>query len=336
MKALLIGGTGTISTSVAALARERGWEVTLLNRGTRPAPQGMASITADIRDEQAAAQALKGKYFDVTAQFIGYGAEDAARDIRLFQEKTSQYIFISSASAYQKPPAGYPITESTPLKNPYWAYSQRKIQAEEVLMEAYREKGFPVTIVRPSHTYDQRKVPVAIHGDKGNWQVLQRILEGKPVILPGDGTSLWTLTHARDFAKGYVGLMGNPHALGNAYHITSDETMTWNQIYGTLASALGKNLNPLHVPSRLLGIWGRQYDMEGQLLGDKANTVIFDNTKIKREVPDFVCTTSMAEGIREAAEYMMSHRECQILDEAFDQWCDRVCAAMEAAEAVFR
>lgn len=216
MKALFIGGTGTISTAVTALAREKGWEVTLLNRGSKPVPEGMESIVSDIHDEAAVARIMEGRTYDVVAQFIAYGAEDVQRDIRLFQGKTRQYIFISSASAYQKPAAGCPITESTPLINPYWEYSRKKIDAEEVLTAAYRKNGFPVTIVRPSHTYDGKKPPVAIHGHKGNWQILKRILEGKPVIIPGDGTSLWTLTHSADFARGYVGLMGNPHAIGNA------------------------------------------------------------------------------------------------------------------------
>ncbi len=215
----------------------------------------MRSIVADIHDEQAVAKAIAHESYDVVAQFIGYTAEDVKRDIRLFQNKTRQYIFISSASAYQKPLADYRITESTPLVNPYWQYSRNKIEAEEVLMTAYRTTGFPVTIVRPSHTYNGTKPPVSVHGAKGNWQILKRILEGKPVIIPGDG-SLWTLTHSKDFAKGYVGLMANPHAIGNAFHITTDESMTWNQIYETIADALGKPLNALHVASDFLAEHG--------------------------------------------------------------------------------
>lgn len=203
MKALFIGGTGTISTDVVALAQQKGWEITLLNRGSKKMPEGIHSIIADINDEEAVAKAIVSEHYDVVAQFIGYTAEDVKRDIRLFQNKTRQYIFISSASAYQKPLADYRITESTPLVNPYWQYSRNKIEAEEVLMAAYRTNGFPVTIVRPSHTYNGTKPPVSVHGDKGNWQILKRILEGKPVIIPGDGSSLWTLTHSKDFAKGY-------------------------------------------------------------------------------------------------------------------------------------
>ena len=285
MKALFIGGTGTISTDVVALAQQRGWEITLLNRGSKKLPEGMRSIVADIHDEQAVAKAIAHESYDVVAQFIGYTAKDVERDIRLFQHKTKQYIFISSASAYQKPQTDYRITESTPLVNPFWEYSRNKIEAEEVLMTAYRTTGFPVTIVRPSHTYNGTKPPVSVHGAKGNWQILKRILDGKPVIIPGDGSSLWTLTHSKDFAKGYVGLMANPHAIGNAFHITTDESMTWNQIYETIADALGKPLNALHVASDFLAEHGETYDFRGELLGDKAATVVFDNSKIKRLVP---------------------------------------------------
>lgn len=332
MKALLIGGTGTISTAVAALARKRGWELTLLNRGHKPVPEGMKSIIADIRDEEAAAQAVDGLQFDVVAQFIGYNAEDVLRDIRLFNGRTKQYIFISSASAYQKPLQHYRITESTPLANPYWTYSQKKIEAEDALLQAYRKDGFPVTIVRPSHTYDGTKPPVALHGRGSNWQILKRILDDKPVIIPGDGSSLWTLTHSTDFAKGYVGLMGNPHAIGNAYHITSDESMTWNQIYEIIADTLGKPLKALHVASDFLARHGESYDFRGQLLGDKAVSVVFDNSKIKAAVPDFVCTVSMAEGLRNSVNYMLEHKELQVEDPEFDQWCDAIVERMKRAE----
>lgn len=330
MKALFIGGTGTISTSVVARAMEKGWEVTLLNRGNRPLPEGAESLIGDIHDEEGVSRLLDGRYFDVVAEFVAFTPEDVQRDIRLFGGRCGQYIFISSASAYQKPVAGYPITESTPLANPYWAYSRNKAAAEETLMNAYGETGFPVTIVRPSHTYCDEKVPVAIHGNRGSWQVLRRIQQGKPVIIPGDGTSLWTMTHASDFAKGYVALMANPHALGNAYHITTDETMTWNQIHEVIAKALGTELKAVHIPSDLLALCGKQYDLEGALLGDKANTVIFDNTKIKREAPEFVCTTSMAAGITRAVQKAAAHPERQMLDPEFDAWCDRVIAHYEA------
>lgn len=335
MKALFIGGTGTISTDVVALAQQRGWEVTLLNRGSKKIPEGIRSIVADINDERAVAKAIEYESYDVVAQFIAYTAADVERDIRLFQNKTGQYIFISSASAYQKPLADYRITESTPLANPYWQYSRNKIEAEEVLMSAYRISRFPVTIVRPSHTYNGTKPPVCVHGDKGNWQILKRILDGKPVIIPGDGTSLWTLTHSKDFAKGYVGLMANPHAIGNAFHITTDESMTWNQIYQTIAEALGKPLNALHVASDFLAAHGENYDFRGELLGDKASVVVFDNSKIKRLVPDFICTISMAEGLRQAVHYMLAHPESQTPDWDFDSWCDRIADSMRAADKAF-
>ena len=335
MKALFIGGTGTISADVVELAQQRGWEITLLNRGSRKLPEGMRSIIADIHDEEAVAKAVTDESYDVVAQFIAYTAEDVERDIRLFRDKTKQYIFISSASAYQKPLADYRITESTPLVNPYWQYSRHKIAAEEVLMAAYRTTGFPVTIVRPSHTYNGTKPPVSLHGNNGNWQILKRILDGKPVIIPGDGSSSWTLTHSRDFAKGYVGLMANPHAIGNAFHITTDESMTWNQIYQTIADALGKPLNALHVASDFLARHGENYDFRGELLGDKAATVVFDNSKIKRLVPDFICTTSMADGLRQAVQYMLSHPETQTPDPEFDSWCDRIADAMCAADRAF-
>lgn len=335
MKALFIGGTGTISTDVVALAQQRGWEVTLLNRGSKKIPEGIRSIVADINDEEAVAKAIEHESYDVVAQFIAYTAADVERDIRLFQNKTGQYIFISSASAYQKPLADYRITESTPLANPYWQYSRNKIEAEEVLMSAYRTSRFPVTIVRPSHTYNGTKPPVCVHGNKGNWQILKRILDGKPVIIPGDGTSLWTLTHSKDFAKGYVGLMANPHAIGNAFHITTDESMTWNQIYQTIAEALGKPLNALHVASDFLAAHGENYDFRGELLGDKASVVVFDNSKIKRLVPDFICTISMAEGLRQAVHYMLAHPESQTPDWDFDSWCDRIADSMRAADKAF-
>jgi nucleoside-diphosphate-sugar epimerase len=327
MKALFIGGTGTISSHVAALAQQRGWEVTLLNRGTKATPQGMRQIVTDVHDEEATAHALEGEHFDVVADYIAFTAGDVARDIRLFRGKTRQYIFISSASIYQKPPVDYRITESTPLANPYWEYSRNKIACEELLTAEFRADGFPMTIVRPSHTYNGTTPPVSVHGEKGSWQVLQRILDGKPVIIPGDGTSLWTLTHSSDFAKGFVGLMDNPHAIGHAFHITSDERMTWNQIYETIADELGKELHALHVASDFLCRHQEGYDFVGNLLGDKAHTVVFDNTKVKRLVPDFVCTTSMASGLRQAVRYMLAHKETQVVDEVFDRWCDRIADA---------
>lgn len=335
MKALLIGGTGTISASVTALARKKGWDITLLNRGNRAVPEGVKSLVADIREEEAVAEAIEGKHYDVTAQFIGFTAEDVLRDIRLFKGRTNQYIYISSASAYQKPVTDYRITESTPLINPYWEYSRNKIAAEDALLAAGRREGFPFTIVRPSHTYDGTKPPVCVHGAKGSWQVIKRILGNQPVIIPGDGTSLWTLTHSDDFAKGFVGLMGNPHALGHAYQITNDESMTWNQIYETIAKALGQPLNAFHVASDFLARHSGPYDFRGELLGDKAGNVVFDNTKIKKTVPDFLCTVSMAQGLQRSVNYMLEHPETQMEDPEFDRWCDRIVEAQMAADEAF-
>lgn len=274
---------------------------------------------------------LKDLHFDVVCDFIAFTADQVERDYRLFYGKTKQYIFISSASAYQKPLANAVITESTPLANPYWEYSRNKIACEEFLMNKYRENGFPITIVRPSHTYDERKVPLGVHGAKGSWQILKRMLDGKPVIIHGDGTSLWTMTHNTDFAKGFIGLMGNIHAIGEAFHITSDESLTWNQIYQTIADALGVELHAYHVATDFLASTGK-YDLTGSLIGDKANSVIFDNTKLKRAVPDFVATTRFDQGIRKSIDYILTHPECQTPDPEFDLWCDRIIDALEQAK----
>lgn len=334
MKILMIGGTGTISMAITRLLAEKGQDVYLLNRGTRSdeLPEGVKVIEADINDETATAAKLEGMSFDSVCEFIGFVPAQLERDYRLFRDKTKQFIFISSASAYQKPLADCVITESTPLANPYWEYSRNKIACEEYLMKLYREDGFPITIVRPSHTYDERSVPLGVHGNKGSWQVVKRILEGKPVIIHGDGTSLWTMTHNSDFAKGFVGLIGNIHAIGQAFHITSDESMTWNQIYSIIADALGVELKPYYVPSDFLHAVSN-YDFRGGLIGDKANSVIFDNSKLKRAVPDFVATVRYDTGIRDTVEHILAHPELQQEDPEFDAWCDRVIAAMEAAKA---
>ena len=252
----------------------------------------------------------------------------------LFHGKTRQYIYISSASAYHKPAAGYVITEGTTLANPHWQYSRDKIACEEFLMRKYREEGFPVTIVRPSHTYDERNVPLGVHGKNGFWQVIKRMMEGKPVIIQGDGTSLWTLTFNEDFATGYIGLMGNRHAIGEAFQITGDETLTWNQIYATIADALGMELNAYHVSSDFLAAVGDPcgYDFEGSLIGDKAVSVVFDNSKLKRAVPDMRTTIRFDQGVRIALDYVLSHpEECQKEDPEFDAWCDKVIEAVETA-----
>ena len=329
MKALFIGGTGTISSAVSSLALERGWELYLLNRGNRQLPEGARQILADIRDEADVREKAGGMHFDVVADFIAFTPDQVERDFRLFSGLTGQYIFISSASAYQKPLSSPIITESTPVHNPFWQYSRDKIACEDLLTDLYRKEGFPVTIVRPSHTYGERSVPVALHGGKGSYQVLDRMKKGKKVIVPGDGTSLWTLTSSADFAKAFLGLMGNIHAIGQTYHITSDELLSWNQVHEIIASALGVEANLVHIPSDVLGALNP--DWVGGLTGDKANSVIFDNAKIKRAVPGFTATTRFDQGIREAIRYVESHPECQTLDPEFDDWCDRVIEAWERA-----
>ena len=327
MKALLIGGTGTISSAISELLLQQGWQLSMINRGNRVVMDGVDLLKCDITDEDSIRQWLKNKDFDVVADFIAFRPEDVQRDIRLFSNITNQYIFISSASAYQKPLSDYQITESTPLSNPYWEYSRNKIACEECLMEAYRNEGFPITIVRPSHTYGNRSVPVGLHGKKGSWQVIKRIRDGKPVIVHGDGSSLWTMTHNTDFARGFVGLMGNIHAIGQAVHITSDESVTWNQIYQVIYNYFGKQPNVVHIASDLLAECGAEYDFRGSLLGDKACTVSFDNSKLKRLVPGFEATVRLDQGILQTLDFVLSHPEVQAEDPVFDTWCDRLIDA---------
>ncbi|MDQ0061743.1 SDR family oxidoreductase [Paenibacillus harenae] len=334
MKALFIGGTGTISSAITRQLLERGCELYLLNRGSRNEglPQGVKVLQADINDEARVAALIEDLSFDVVADFIAFVPSQLERDYRLFSGKTKQFMYISSASAYQTPLSDYRITEGTPLSNPYWEYSRNKIACEEYLIKQYREQGFPITIVRPSHTYDERSIPLGVHGSKGTWQVAKRMLANKPVIIHGDGTSLWTMTHNSDFAKGFIGLMGNIHAIGESVHITSDETVTWNQIYETIADALGVKLNAIHVSSAFLDACSKE-DYRGGLLGDKSNSVVFDNSKLKRLVPDFVATTRLDQGIKKTINYILEHPEHQKEDPEFDVWCDKVIAALDAAIA---
>ncbi len=334
MKILFIGGTGIISTAITKQLLEcKEHQLYLINRGNRNniLSENVHIIQADINHEEEVAAKIKDLDFDVVADFIAFVPSQLERDYRLFQGRTKQFIFISSASAYQKPLSDFRITESTPLSNPYWEYSRNKIACEEYLMKLYREKGFPVTIVRPSHTYDERSVPLGVHGDNGSWQVIKRILEGKPVIIHGDGTSLWTMTHSSDFAKGFIGLMDNIHAIGEAVQITSDESLTWNQVYQCIANSLGVKLKPYYVPSDFLDEVG-SYDFKGGLIGDKSNSVVFDNSKLKRLVPGFVATKRFDQGIHETLQYVLSHEEYQVADEQFDQWCDRVIETLEDAK----
>lgn len=338
MKVLIIGGTGTISSAITRQLAESGHELWLLNRGTRKneVPTNVKQITVDINDERTVLSSLDGETFDVVCEFIGFIPAQVERDIRLFKGRTRQYVYISSASAYNKPAANHVITEGTTLANPHWQYSRNKIACEELLMKAYREEGFPITIVRPSHTYCERGVPVSVHGPKGSWPVMKRILDGKPVIVQGDGTSLWTLTWNEDFARGFIGLLGNPKAIGEAFQIMSDEQLTWNQIYECVGNALHMTPKLYHVASDFLAaVAPKEWEFEGNLLGDKSLTVQFDCSKLKCAVPGFCATTRFDEGVRRCVAYLLAHPELQIEEPDFDAWCDRVIDAQEAAKSGF-
>lgn len=336
MNLLILGGTGTISAEVVALLLRQNHQVTIVNRGNKPVPKGAASFVCSVTEEEKLRHWLIGKHFDAVADFIAFRPEDVERDIRLFSGKTNQYVFISSASAYQKPLQNYRITESTPLVNPFWQYSRDKIACEQRLMEEYRTSLFPVTIVRPSHTYGNTSVPVGIHGKYGSWQTICRMMAGKPVIVHGDGTSLWTMTHSSDFAKGFVELLGNIHAIGEAVHITSDESVTWNQIYEILYQTLGAEPNLVHISSEFLEEASGENHCGQGLLGDKANTVVFDNGKLKKLVPGFHASVRVDQGLPAALRYMLEHSDVQRQDPEFDLWCDRVIEARAAALQALR
>ena len=336
MKVLFIGGTGQISSAIVRkLAKEKDYEVWILNRGNKAAPEGVHQIIADMNDEASVADAIKDMTFDTVCEFIGFTPDQVERDYRLFKNKTRQYIYTSSASAYHKPAASYLITEGTTLANPHWQYSRDKIACEEFLMKKYREEGFPVTIVRPSHTYDDKHVPLGLHGKNGFYQVLRRMQEGKPVIVQGDGSSLWHVTFNEDFAIGYAGLIGNRHAIGEAFHITGDEVLTWNQIFQTVADALGVELKPYHVASDFLAAAGSKYgyDFEGGLIGDKAVSVVFDNAKVKRLAPEMTTHIPFHIGVRRSIAYVLAHPEEYKEDPEFDAWCDKVIDTLEKAKA---
>lgn len=334
MKILFIGGTGTISSAITQQLAATEHELWLLNRGNRKheVPANVRQIVADINDEAEVLRQLGDMQFDAVCDFIGFVPEQMERDYRLFAGRTRQYVYISSASAYHKPARNYIINEGTTLANPYWQYSRNKIACEELLMKYYRENDFPVTIVRPSHTYCERGVPTSIHGPKGCWQVLKRMLAGKPVIVHGDGSSLWTMTWSGDFATGFIGLLGNPHAIGESFQIMSDESLTWNQIYQTIADALGVPYKPYYVSSTFLAaVAPKAYELEGNLIGDKAATVVFDCSKLKRIVPGFQATVRFEEGVRRSIAHILSHTELQQEEPEFDAWCDRVIEAQEKA-----
>lgn len=338
MKILIIGGTGTISSAITRQLVEKGHELWLINRGNRSSeiPAEAKLIKVDINDEEEVLRHIGDNQFDAVCEFIGFLPSQVERDHRLFAGRTRQYVYISSASAYNKPVRSHIINEGTTLANPYWQYSRDKIACEELLMKYYREEGFPVTIIRPSHTYCERSIPVGLHGKNGSWQVIKRIMDGKPVLIHGDGTSLWTMTFNEDFARGFIGLLGNPHAIGEAFQIMSDESLTWNQIYKIISDALGVPFKPYYATSEfIISVQPEGYDMEGNLIGDKANSVVFDCSKLKRAVPGFQATVRYDEGVRKCLKYMLEHKECQREDPEFDAWCDRVIETLEKAKNIF-
>ena len=327
MKLLFIGGTGVISSACSKLAIAQGFDLYLLNRGQsalRPAPAAAHILRADIRDKKAAAQALAGHTWDAVVNWVAYTPAHIETDLELFGGKTRQYIFISSASAYQTPPSSLPVTESTPLDNPFWDYSRAKIACEERLLQAFREDRFPMTIVRPSHTYDATKLPV-----HGGYTTIARMLQGKPVIVHGDGTSLWTLTHHLDFATGFMGLPGNHQAIGQAYHITTNQVLTWNRIFSLLAQAAGVEARPVHIPSEFIAAFDA--DWGAGLLGDKAHSMIFDNSKIKQLVPNFAPAIPFSRGAKEIIAWYNANPAQQVVDKVLDRRMDEIIAAYRSA-----
>jgi nucleoside-diphosphate-sugar epimerase len=328
MRVLFIGGTGFISTAVSRQAIAKGLDLYLLNRGSRIAHlPGSHGLTADVRKPEDVRAVLKDLSFDVVVDWIAYAPDDIERDLALFRGRVKQYVYISSASAYQKPPAHYLITESTPLYNPYWEYARNKIACEERLTQAYREEGFPMTIVRPSLTYDPN-FPIAI-GGWGCYTLADRLIKGRPIIVHGDGSSLWVVTHADDFARGFLGLLGNERALGHTFHITSDEVLTWDQIYRTIAEALGVEAEIVHIPSDLIARVAPQ--LAGSLLGDKTWSVVFDNTKIKTFVPGFQATIPLRDGIRRTLAWFAADERRRRIDETVHAQMDRILKAYAGA-----
>jgi len=329
MRVLFIGGTGIISTACTRLAIERGIELTLLTRGQRATaiPPGAKTLTVDIDDAAAATQALSNQSFDVVVDWIAFTPAHIERDLNLFRGRTRQFIFISSASAYQKPATHYLITESTPLANPYWDYSRNKIACEERLLQAYRDEAFPITIVRPSLTYGDTQITLAVNSWAKSYTVVDRMRRGKKVIVPGDGSSLWAITHNTDFAKGLVGLLGHEQAIGHAFHITTDEVMCWDQFYRLVAEAAGVEPKLVHIPSDFIGAC--LPDSLSGLIGDKAVSVVFDNTKIKRFVPDYCATTPFWRGIRRTIAWFDADPSRKQVDEAANTAWDKLIDGYE-------
>lgn len=328
MKVLFIGGTGNISTAVSKRAiQHNGIELSLVTRGKSPSTiHGAHAIVADMKSQHVY-DVFNETHWDCVVNWIAFHEDEIKRDIALFSGKTEQYIFISSASVYQKPPRDPIITESTPICNPYWEYSQQKIACEELLQKAYREQGFPMTIVRPSLTYDT-VIPLAIGGFH-EYTVVDRMKKGKKVIVHGDGTSLWTVTHSDDFAKGFLGLIGNVKSIGHSFHITTDEILTWNQMYEMVGAAIGVKPHLVHIPSEFIGKF--MPGTYGSLLGDKAVSAIFDNSKIKKYVPEFHATITFQEGIKQTIDWFESHPERQCIHKGTDELMDNVIALYETA-----
>jgi nucleoside-diphosphate-sugar epimerase len=329
MKILFIGGSGVISRAVAQQTLAAGHELWLLNRGRRRPIDGARTIVADIADLDAVRVALRGHTWDVVVQFIAFGPADIRRDVELFQSKTRQYIFISSASVYQKPLEHYRVTESTPRANPYWEYARLKIACEDELATARRATGFPGVIVRPSYTYGEDLVPLTLNASGKSWTLVDRLRRSAPVIIPGDGNSLWTMTHNSDFARGLIGLFGNPAAVGEAFHITSDEVLTWNQIFAQVADAAGAS-KPKFVHIATDFILSCVPSAEGSLVGDKLVSAVFDNTKIKRFVPGFAAQTRFADGIRRTIAWFDADPARHVIDEGINQRWDKLVAAYES------
>lgn len=313
-----------ISSACSQICTEKGMDLTVLNRGktSRPLPESVRTIKADINDLHQVNTLLRNLTFDVVVDWIAYIPAHIQRDFELFRNRTAQYVFISSASAYQKPPQKLPIRETEPLYNPFWTYSQQKIACEKILLDLYDKYQFPTTIVRPSHTYDKTKIPL-----HGKYTTLDRMLRGKSVIIHGDGTSLWTLTHHKDFAKGFLCLLGRPDAIGEAFHITSEEILTWNQICSILADAAGVEPKIIHIPSDF--IWRLDEEWGHELFGDKAHSMIFDNSKIKKINPEFEATIPFAEGAKEIVSWYFEKDSRQVVDKKIDQKLDAIISAYE-------
>lgn len=325
MKVLFIGGTGNISSAVSKIAISRNIELYHLRRGNGEPTEGAIDLIADINDHTAVEKVLKDHYWDAVVNWIAYTPDDISRDFALFAGRTNQYIFISSASAYQKPPVNPIITEATPLKNPYWEYSRNKIACEDLLVKLYRENDFPITIVRPSHTYNT-VIPITF-GGWTEYTTVDRMKKGLPIIVQGDGTSLWTLTHADDFAVGFLGLVGNKHAYGESFHITSDEALTWNQIYETLAEAAGTKARIVHITSEAIIEHAERTgypSVRGNLLGDKSHCALFDNSKIKSFVPEFRTNILFEEGIRRTLAWFEAKPKRMIVNPATNLFMDEL------------